>query len=41
MRVVDNLTVRTRENLATACEFDEATAEGDVAEGVELVVGTY
>jgi UDP-glucose 4-epimerase len=39
VRVVDNLTVGTREDLATACEFFEGTAEGDVAEGVELVVG--
>lgn len=39
VRVVDNLAVGTREDLASVCEFTEGPGEGPVSPGVELVVG--
>ena len=39
VRVVDNLTVGTREDLGAVCEFVQGAAEGPIYEGVELVVG--
>jgi UDP-glucose 4-epimerase len=39
VRVVDNLVVGTREDLASVCEFAEGSGEGPITSGVELVVG--
>jgi len=39
VRVVDNLVVGTREDLASVCEFTEGSGEGPISPGVELVVG--
>ena len=39
VRVVDNLAVGTREDLASVCEFAEGSGEGPITSGVELVVG--
>ena len=39
VRVVDNLAVGTRDDLASVCEFTEGPGEGPIAPGVELVVG--
>ena len=39
VRVVDNLAVGTREDLAAVCEFTEDSGEGPIYPGVELVVG--
>ncbi len=39
IRVVDNLAVGTREDLASVCEFEEGPGEGPITPGVELVVG--
>ncbi|MGH3145203.1 MAG: NAD-dependent epimerase/dehydratase family protein [Rubrobacter sp.] len=39
VRVVDNLAVGAREDLASVCEFAEGPGEGRIASGVELVVG--
>ena len=39
VRVVDNLVVGTRKDLASVCEFEEGPGEGPVTSGVELVVG--
>ena len=38
VRVVDNLAVGTREDLASVCEFEEGHG-GSITSGVELVVG--
>jgi len=39
VRVVDNLAVGDREDLASVCEFTEGSGEGPISPGVELVVG--
>ena len=39
VRVVDNLAVGTRDDLASVCEFTEGPGEGPITSGVELVVG--
>ena len=39
VRVLDNLAVGTREDLASVCEFEEGSGDGPVSLGVELVVG--
>ena len=39
VRVVDNLAVGAREDLASVCEFAEGPGEGPITSGVELVVG--
>jgi len=39
VRVVDNLAVGAREDLASVCEFTEGPGEGPISPGVELVVG--
>ncbi len=39
VRVVDNLAVGAREDLASVCDFVEGPGEGPISPGVELVVG--
>lgn len=39
IRVLDNLVVGEREDLASVCEFSEGSGDGPIGSGVELVVG--